>query len=130
MESNVPRIPLQVSRGCVIASIQIDLTGEVLAQFRKDLLSQVRDIGARGVVLDVSGIEVMDIEDFDGLRKTMEMARVMGTRTVLSGLRAGVVAALIDLGAVVDGVDAAMNLDDALSLVGAGPEHPDDHDAS
>ena len=119
MESNVPRIPLQVSRGCVIASIQIDLTDEVLRALRKDLLNQVRDIGARGVILDVSGVEVMDVDDFDGLRKTMEMARVMGARPVLSGLRAGVVAALIDLGAMVDGVEAAINLDDAFRLVGS-----------
>ena len=119
MESNVPRIPLQVSRGCVIASIQIDLTDEVLRALRKDLLGQVRDIGARGVILDVSGVEVMDVDDFDGLRKTMEMARVMGARPVLSGLRAGVVAALIDLGAMVDGVEAAINLDDAFRLVGS-----------
>ena len=119
MESNVPRSPLQVSRGCVIASIQIDLTDEVLSALRKDLLNQVRDIGARGVILDVSGVEVMDVDDFDGLRKTMEMARVMGARPVLSGLRAGVVAALIDLGAMVDGVEAAINLDDAFRLVGS-----------
>lgn len=119
METNVARIPLQVSRGCVIASIQIDLTDEVLSALRKDLLNQVRDIGARGVILDVSGVEVMDMDDFDGLRKTMEMARVMGARPVLSGLRAGVVAALIDLGAMVDGVEAAINLDDAFRLVGS-----------
>ena len=119
MESNLPRIPLQVSRGCVIASIQIDLTDEVLSALRKDLLNQVRDIGARGVILDVSGVEVMDVDDFDGLRKTMEMARVMGAQPVLSGLRAGVVAALIDLGAMVDGVEAAINLDDAFRLVGS-----------
>jgi rsbT antagonist protein RsbS len=119
METNVARIPLQVSRGCVIASIQIDLTDEVLRALRKDLLGQVRDIGARGVILDVSGVEVMDVDDFDGLRKTMEMARVMGARPVLSGLRAGVVAALIDLGAMVDGVEAAINLDDAFRLVGS-----------
>jgi rsbT antagonist protein RsbS len=103
----------------VIASIQIDLTDEVMTALREDLLSQVRDLGACGVILDVSGVEVMDIDDFDNLRKTMEMARVMGARAVLSGLRPGVVAALIDLGAMVDGVEAAINLDDAFRLVGS-----------
>jgi len=126
MEMSVQRIPLQVSRNCVIASIQIDMTGDVLVQFRKDLLNQVRDIGARGVILDVSGLQVMDVEDFTGLRQTMEMARVMGAMPVVAGLRAGVVAALIDLGAEVAGVNAAMNLDDAFSLLESGEEFPDD----
>ena len=128
MEMSVHRIPLQVSRNCVIASIQVDMTRDVLAQFRKDLLNQVRDIGARGVILDVSGLQVMDVEDFNGLRQTMEMARVMGVMPVVAGLRPGVVAALIDLGAEVDGVNAAMNLDDAFSLLELAEEFSGDED--
>ena len=56
--SSDQRIPLQVVRGCVVASIQIDLNPEVLRQFRNDLLERVQKSSATGVILDVSGIEI------------------------------------------------------------------------
>ena len=116
-DSNVQRIPLQVARGCVVASIQIDLTPEVLRQFRIDLLERVQKISANGVILDVSGIDILDLDDFNGLRSTMEMAEIMGARPILSGLKPGVVSALIDLGADPEGVNAVLNLDDAFQLL-------------
>jgi rsbT antagonist protein RsbS len=116
-DSNVPRVPVQIAQGFVIASIQIDLTADVLGQFRLDLLEGVQRSAARGVILDVSGLQVLDLEDFIALRKTMEMAAVMGARCVLSGLQPGVISALIDLDADVDGIEATLNLDDALRLL-------------
>jgi rsbT antagonist protein RsbS len=115
--SSVQRIPLQVARGCVVASIQIDLDPEELRQFRMDLLERLQESGANGVILDVSGIDILDLDDFIGLRKTMEMAKVMGARPILSGLKPGVVSALIDLGVDPEGVTAVLNLDDAFRLL-------------
>ena len=115
--SGVQRIPLQVARGCVVASIQIDLDPEVLRQFRIDLLERVQKSRANGVILDVSGIDILDLDDFNGLRSTMEMAEVMGARSILSGLNPGMVSALIDLGADPEGVNAVLNLDDAFRLL-------------
>ena len=115
--SSVQRIPLQVARGCVVASIQIDLDPEVLEQFRIDLLECVQKSRANGVILDVSGIDILDLDDFNGLRSTMEMAEVLGARPILSGLNPGMVSALIDLGADPEGVNAVLNLDDAFKLL-------------
>ena len=115
--SGVQRIPLQFVHGCVVASIQIDLTPEVLRQFRTDLLARVQASQAEGVIFDVSGIEILDLDDFDALRQTMAMAEIMGARSILSGLKPGVVSALIDLGADPEGVNAVLNLDDAFRLL-------------
>lgn len=115
--SNIQRIPLQVVRGCVVASIQIDLAPEVLRQFRNDLLECVQKSRAGAVILEVSGIDILDMEDFNELRSTMEMAEIMGARSILSGLKPGVVSALIDLGADPEGVNAVLNLDDAFQLL-------------
>jgi len=115
--SSIQRIPLQVVRGCVVASIQIDLNPKVLPQFPSDLLECVQKSRASAVILDVSGIDILDMDDFKGLRSTMEMAQVMGARTILSGLKPGVVSALIDLGADPEGVNAVLNLDDAFKLL-------------
>ena len=115
--SGIQRIPLQVARGCVVASIQIDLDPEVLRQFRIDLLECVQKSRANGVILDVSGIDILDLDDFNGLRSTMEMAEVLGARPILSGLNPGMVSALIDLGVDSEGVNAVLNLDDAFRLL-------------
>ena len=113
----IAKIPLQISRNCVIASIQIDLSDAVLRQFRTELLELIQSSGAHGVILDVSGIEVMDYEDFEALHKTMAMARLMGAPSVLAGLQAGVVSSLVELGAETDDIVAAMDLDDAFRVM-------------
>jgi rsbT antagonist protein RsbS len=115
--SSIQRIPLQVVHGCVVASIQINLDPEVLRQFRNDLLERVQKSRATGVILDVSGIDILDLDDFNGLRGTMEMAKIMGARPILSGLKPGVVSALIDLGVDPEGVNTVLNLDDAFQLL-------------
>lgn len=109
----VPRIPLQVSRGCVVASIQVELSSDVLAQFQQDLLQLLHTSGATNVILDVAGVDIMDDEDFDSLRRSMAMAELMGARCLVAGLQPGVVAALVELGAKVDDVEAALDLDAA-----------------
>ena len=110
-------IPLQVSRGCVVASIQVDLTDEVLRRFRDELLARVQSSGADGIILDLSGIEVLDDADFEALHRTMTMGRLMGARTVVCGLRAGVVAALVELGCETEDIVASYNLDDAFAMM-------------
>ncbi len=122
--SGVQRIPLQFVHGCVVASIQIDLTPEVLQQFRMELLERVQASGAEGVIFDVSGIDILDLDDFDALRQTMAMAEIMGARSILSGLKPGVVSALIDLGADPEGLHAVLNLDDAFRLLDENQELP------
>ncbi len=114
---NVTRIPLQVSRDCVVASIQVDLSEDVLDRFRTDLLELIGSSGATGVILDLSGVEVMDYADFEALRQTIFMAGLMGAVTVLSGLRAGVVSSLVELEADTEDIVAALDLDDAFRVM-------------
>ena len=110
-------MPLQVSRNCLVASIQVDLSEDVLRQFQVDLLSLLGSSGVTAVILDVSGVEIMDGEDFDSLVHAMKMAALMGARPVIAGLRPGVVAALIELDVDVGQIEAALNLDHAFCLV-------------
>jgi rsbT antagonist protein RsbS len=120
------RIPLQMLKGCVVASIQVDLTADVLRQFQDDLLALLEASGASAVILDVSGVAVMDVEDFEALRRTMDMASLMGARPLMAGLQPGVVSSLVELEANVGEVHAALNLDDAFRLVEDLPDTPEE----
>ncbi len=118
---DMARVPMQLSRGCIVVSIQVDLSDAVLARFRTDLLDLLQRSGASAVILDLSGIAILDLEEFQALRDTMSMAALMGARTIFSGFQAGVVSALVELEARTDDIDAALNLDMAFEML-AEPE--------
>jgi rsbT antagonist protein RsbS len=113
---------MQVSRDVVVASIQVDLDEDVLARFRDDLLGRVHETGSRAVFLDVSGLETLDSDEFAALRRIIEMTTIMGTESVLVGLQPGVVSALIEVDADVDGLRTAIDIDAAFALLEPVPE--------
>ena len=115
--ADIPGVAIQVSRDVVVASIQVDLNDDVLARFRDDLLHRIHETDSRGVILDVSSLETLDSEEFAALRDIITMSTIMGAESVLVGLQPGVVSALIEAGADVDGLRAAVNLDAAFDLL-------------
>ena len=120
--ADIPGIAMQVSRDVVVASIQVDLDDDVLARFRHDLLDRLHKTGSHGVILDVAGLETLDSEELAALRQIIVMTELMGAVSVLVGLRPGVVSALIESGADVDGLKTAINLDAAFALLEPEPE--------
>jgi rsbT antagonist protein RsbS len=120
--ADIPGIAMQVSRDVVVASIQVDLDENVLARFREDLLLRIHETGSRGVILDVSGLETLDSDEFAALRRIITMSEIMGAESVLVGLRPGVVSALIEAEADVDGLRAASNLDAAFAMLKPEPK--------
>jgi rsbT antagonist protein RsbS len=113
---------MQLSRGVVVASIQVDLDDDVLARFREDLLARIHETGSQGVILDVSGLQTLDSEEFDALRRIMDMTGLLGAESVLVGLQPGVVSALIETEADVDGLRTAIDLDAGFALLEPEPQ--------
>jgi rsbT antagonist protein RsbS len=113
--SDVARITIQPHRGGLIASVQVDLDHRVLQRFQTDLLERIQESRAQFVIIDLTGVAIMDDADFTGIRRAVEMAALMGTPTVLCGLRPGVAAALVDLDVPIGGLRTKLNLDAALA---------------
>lgn len=120
--ADTPAVAIQVSRGVVVASIQVDLEQDVVARFQQDLLQRIHASGASGVILDLSGLDTIDCEEFSALRNIITMTDIMGAECVLVGLRPGVVSALIEAGADIDGLRAAIDLDAAYAMLQPEPE--------
>ena len=110
---DVARATIQLSRGCLVAVIQAELDDAGLARFRGDLLERIRTTGARGAVLDLSGVDLIDAHEFTEIRRTIAMASLMGTTCILAGLRAGVVSALVELDCETEGLRTALSVDAA-----------------
>lgn len=71
----------------------------------------------RGVVLDCSGLEVLDLDDFGSIQKIRKIFGLLGAQTVVLGLRPGVVAALVGLGCESESLVGAIGLEHALKLI-------------
>lgn len=108
---------IQEFRGILIAPLQAELTDEFQHSLRDALLEAIRRTGASGVIVNVSGLDVMDAREFASLRRTLHMAKIMGARCILTGMQPGVVAALVALDADVDGLETALNVEHALALL-------------
>ncbi len=91
------RLPIQVSRGCAQVSFQVEPSESVLRQFRSDLLEFVRSQDIDSVLVDLSGIRMLDAADLMWLRSTLHMTRLLGVHVVVTGLRAGVVVSIVEL---------------------------------
>ena len=126
--ADIPAVPIQVSRNAVVASVQVDLDDDVLARFRDDLLRKVHESGSQTVILDLSGLETLDADEFAALRRIMTTTTLLGAESMLVGLRPGVVSALIDSGADVDGLRTAIDLDAAFALLEPEDEADPDPD--
>lgn len=118
-------IPLQLFGDIVIASVQADLSDDVLAEFRHELLETISRSNASGVLIDLSGVEIIDAGDFAALRATLDMASLMGARTVIAGMQPGVVASLIDLGVDSQGLAAVLNLEEGLAQFAHTSKEPE-----
>lgn len=106
-----------MSRGSVIASIQTDVTPDVIIALQQDGLEMIGSIGAHGFVVDLSGVELLEPDEFELLLGTMDMAKLMGAQPVLCGLRPGVVSALVDLDVDLEEIEATRTIDDALDIL-------------
>ena len=115
--SDAGHIAVHEFEGSLIAVIQIELSDSVIERFRADLLAEIRRRSAPSLIVDVSGLEVMDLHEFEQLRRIFRMAQIMGCRSILAGLQPGVVAALVQLDADTDGLETVLSVEHAVNLL-------------
>ncbi len=113
----IPRVPMQRTHGYLVVSLQVDLRDAVLRQFQSDLLERIRSLQPKGIILDISGLTLFDMHEFAILRRTMDMARLMGRVTVLVGMQPGLAASIAELDVNCDELLTARSLEEAFVLI-------------
>lgn len=113
--SRIPIIPLW---GNLIVPLQGDITDAQAAQLSSDVLRDIQRTGARGMVVDISGLWLVDSHLCAVLARLAASARLMGTRTVLCGMGADVALTLQSMGIQLEGVETALGLEEGLALLG------------
>jgi rsbT antagonist protein RsbS len=110
-------VPILKQGRVLIASVQAALTDHDLLQLRDDLAAQVGRQRARGVVIDVTALDVMDSFATRTLRGIAETARLRGARTVIAGIQPDVAMAMVQLGLTLGLTPTALDLEEALELL-------------
>src|SRR6266702_8081771 len=114
------RVPILKQGRFVIASIQSALTDDDLLQLRDDLAAYVGKYRSKGVIVDVTVLDVMDSFATRTVRDLAQMVRLRGARTVIVGIQPEVAFAMVQLGLELDGVSTALDLEEGLLLVNEG----------
>ena len=115
--SEIARIPIIKLRDVLIVSIQVALSDHLVMQLKDDITSKIDHTEARGLVIDVSGIDVMDSYISRTIRDIGLVARMMGVMTVISGLDPMIAMTLVEMGLELKGVRTALDLESALDLL-------------
>jgi rsbT antagonist protein RsbS len=115
---NRGQIPILRIGSTLLATVHIELRDAVAEAFQADVLLAIERSGASGLVIDISGLDMVDSYVARIVAETGRMAKLMGTDTVLVGMRPEVAATLVRMGYGMEGVRTALNLDDGLELLG------------
>ena len=108
---SLSRAAMHISRGCLIVPIQIELYDEIILRIQKDILERVKNTGVKGVIIDVSGVEIIDSFLAQAICDTVIMVSMLGAATVLTGLKPEVAASLVDLDIEFKDIKTAMDIE-------------------
>jgi rsbT antagonist protein RsbS len=114
----------------LVVTIQVDMHDRLALQLQDDLTDRVATSGARGVLIDISALEVVDSFIGRMIANIAGMARVLDAQTVVTGMRPAVAITLVELGLTLTGVRTALNIDRGMALLRKALEaEPDEADA-
>jgi rsbT antagonist protein RsbS len=115
-------VPILKQRNYLIASVQAVLTDQDLVNLRDRLVAQVGRFRSVGVILDVTGLDVMDSFSVRTLRDMAHMIRLRGADTVIVGIQPEVAFSMVQLGLSLEGVPTALDLEEGLAYLDARPK--------
>ena len=111
------RVPIAKIGSTLFVSLQLDLQDETVIQLQEDLAEQLVATAARGVLIDISAVEIVD--SFIGRMLTTigSISKLFDAETVLVGMRPAVAITLTELGLSMRGVRTALNAEKGLALL-------------
>jgi len=110
-------IPILQIGDCLLVSIQVDMHDRLALALQDDLTVRIVQSRARGVMIDISALEIVDSFIGRMLNNIAGMSRVLDAVTVVVGMRPAVAITLVELGLTLTGVRTALNVDKGLALI-------------
>src|SRR5258706_15520844 len=117
-------VPILKQSHYLIATIQSALTDADLLQLRDALVEQVGKYRSRGVIVDVTALDVVDSFASRTLRDLAHMIRLRGAQTVIVGIQPDVAFAMVQLGLTLEDIPTALDLEEGLAFLGRDRRRP------
>jgi len=123
------RIPILKLGKALIVTIQVDMHDRLAVALEEDLTNRIVVTGARGVLIDISALEIVDSFIGRMLDNIAAVSRVLDAETVVVGMRPAVAITLVELGLSLNGVRTALDVERGMELIHAataGEEQDED----
>jgi rsbT antagonist protein RsbS len=130
------RIPILRMGDCLLVTIQVDMKDQTALTLQDDLSTRIEATGAKGVLIDISALEIVDSFIGRMLASISGIARVLDAETVVVGMQPAVAITLVELGLSLPGVRTALNVERGMAMLratlgerpGLGGRTPRGHD--
>jgi rsbT antagonist protein RsbS len=118
-------IPILKLGSTLLTTIQVELHDTLVDAFQSDVLEEIEKTGANGLIIDISALETVDSYVARMLANTAKMAKLMGSETVIVGMRPAVAATLVRMGYLMEEINTALSLEEGLALQASRSKVPD-----
>ena len=110
-------IGMSITGGCLIVQLTVELYDDLMESLQMTILNRVNKESLKGLVLDLSSLQVIDSYTCNLLIDTIKMVHLLGIQSIVIGLQPGIVASIIDLDVDIKSIRTALNLEDAIGLI-------------
>src|SRR5688572_26324504 len=111
------RIPVLKMGDCLLVTIQVDMHDRLATALQDDLTERISSTRARGVLIDISALDVVDSFIGRMLGNIAAMAQVLDASTVVVGMRPAVAITLVELGLYLPGIQTALDVEKGMALI-------------
>lgn len=111
------RIPILQMGKLLLVTIQVEMDDQIALMLQDDLTARIEKIGARGVLIDISALEIVDSFIGRMIGNISAMSRILNARTVVVGMRPAVAITLVELGLTMAGVKTALNVERGMAML-------------
>ena len=111
------RIPILKMGDYLLVTIQVDMHDQLALTLQEDLTNQISKNAAKGVLIDISSLEIVDSFIGRMLANIAAMSRVLDAQTVLTGMQPVVAITLVELGMSLPGIRTALNVERGMQLL-------------
>ena len=122
------RIPILKLGDVLLVTIQVDMHDQIATALEEDLTARIVSKGARGVLIDISALEIVDSFIGRMLDNIAAISRILDADTVVVGMRPAVAITLVELGLSLSGVKTALDVDRGMALIRRREHAVDDAD--
>jgi rsbT antagonist protein RsbS len=110
----------------LLVTIQIEMDDGIAIRLQEDLTNQIEKTGARGVLMDISALEIVDSFIGRMIGNISAMSHILNACTVLVGMQPAVAITLVELGLTLPGVKTALNVERGMALLANSEERAED----